>query len=127
MPDDSIVAEAETMTFWARHRFFVLVFVTILTALTMTVVSLVMYNVSGSAQLDLSRPGYQSVSGQVEREDKTEVFSASGPVTLETIEEFMSLYKADSDRAKAVDAFNGDPLNPETLEFIDSSATPQVE
>jgi len=114
--------DVELTTFWARHRFFLLVFFTIIIALTMTVVSLVVYNLSGSAQLDLSRPGYQSVSSQVEREDNTGEFSASGSVSRETLEDFMKLFNEYGDRAKSVDAFNGDPLNPEILEFTDTTA-----
>lgn len=125
MPEDqtSQIAAIEPVTFWDRHRFFVLVFITIIISIIMTVVSIVIYNVSGSAQLDLSRPGYQSVSNQVEREeDVNGGFSTAGPVSRETIEEFITLFNEASDRAKSVDAFNGDPLNPETLEFIDPSA-----
>lgn len=120
-------SETELLGFWARHRFFLLVFVTIIISIGMTVISLAMYNLSGSAQLDLSRPGYQSVSSQVEHEDTTGEFSASGAVTSESIEEFIQLFNQYGDRAKAVDAFNGDPLNPETLEFTDASATDIVE
>lgn len=115
------LTEKRIASFWVRHRFFFLVFITILISLSMTVISLVMYNVSGSAQLDLSRPGYQSVSSQVEREDTTGDFSASGPVTQETINDFIKTFNQYGDRAKAVDAFNGDPLNPETLEFTEST------
>lgn len=115
------------VTFWDRHRFLLLIVLTIIIAITMTVVALVMYNVSGSAQLDLSRPGYQSVSDQVVREEPSREFTAYGPVTRETLEDFMKLYTESSDRAKAVDAFNGDPLNPEVLEFTDSSANPTSE
>ena len=42
---------------------------------------------------------------------------AVGSVNKETIEEFMKLYDTQAAKAKAVDAFNGDPLNPEVLEF----------
>ena len=114
--------EVAVLTFWDRHRFFFLVLITIVISITMTVVALVMYNVSGSAQLDLSRPGYQSVSDKVEREEPSREFNSFGPVTRETLEDFIKLFTESSDRAKAVDAFNGDPLNPETLEFTDTSA-----
>lgn len=115
--------EVTVLSFRDRHRFFFLVLLTIVISITMTVTALVMYNVSGSAQLDLSRPGYQSVSDKVEREEPSREFNSFGQVTRETLEDFMKLFTESSDRAKAVDAFNGDPLNPETLEFTDTSAT----
>jgi hypothetical protein len=94
-----------------------LLIITVVIALCLTVVSVVIYNVSGAAQLDLSRPGYRSVSDQVDKESKIDEYSASGSVNKETIEEFMKLYDTQAAKAKAVDAFNGDPLNPEVLEF----------
>ena len=101
--------------FWTRHRFLLLIIATIGLSLTMVVISLVAYNVSGTAQLDLSRPGYQSVRDQVERTDQTSGFSGNGPVNTQVLEEFTQLFDEQAARAKAVDAFNGDPLNPEVL------------
>jgi len=105
------------LSFWDQHRLSLLLILTVAIALVMTVVSVVIYNTSGAAQLDLSRPGYRSVSDKVERTDKIDTYSASGPVNKETIEEFIKLYDTQAAKAKAVDAFNGDPLNPEVLEF----------
>ena len=76
---------------------------------------MVIYSQSGAAQLDLSRPGYKSVSNQVQIDDTTSVFQASGPVDKSVIEEFTKMYDEQSRKAKSVDAFNGDPLNPEVL------------
>lgn len=105
------------LSFWDRHRLSLLLIVTVLIALTLTIVSVAIYNSSGAAQLDLSRPGYRSVSSQVEKTDTIDTYSAIGDVNKDTIEEFMDLYDTQATKAKAVDAFNGDPLNPEILEF----------
>lgn len=115
--DTPPIAVDERLSFWGRHRLSLLLVVTVIIALCLTVVSITLYNVSGAAQLDLSRPGYRSVSDQVDKESKIDEYSASGAVNKETIEEFMKLYDAQAAKAKAVDAFNGDPLNPEVLEF----------
>jgi hypothetical protein len=104
-------------TFWAEHRLTLLLISTVIIALIMTVVSVIIYNNSGAAQLDLSRPGYRSVSDKVERTDEIDTYNASGEVTKGSIQEFMKLYDAQASKAKGVDAFNGDPLNPEVLEF----------
>ena len=103
--------------FWGRHRLALLLVGTVLTALILTVVSMIIYNSSGAAQLDLSRPGYRSVSSQIDSTDEIDGFSASGPIDKQTIQDFMSLYDKQAAKAKAVDAFNGDPLNPDVLEF----------
>jgi len=109
--------ETIEISFWGRHRLSLLLIITVIIALTLTTISVVMYNSSGAAQLDLSRPGYLSVSSKVEKSDAIDTYSATGDVSKDTIEQFMKLYDAQASKAKAVDAFNGDPLNPEVLEF----------
>ena len=109
--------KAEELSFWDTHRITLLLIITVAIAITLTVVSVAMYNSSGTAQLDLSRPGYRSVSSKVEKDNKMDAYSANGPVNKETIQEFIKLYDEQAKKAKAVDAFNGDPLNPEVLEF----------
>jgi ABC-type Na+ efflux pump permease subunit len=110
-------AVEEELSYWARHRFLLLIILTIVVALVLTTISLVMYNVSGTAQLDLSRPGYKSVSDKVESNRSTVEYAAFGPVNKTTVEEFIKIYEEQAKKAKAVDAFNGDPLNPEVLMF----------
>lgn len=112
-------------SFWSRHRFFLLVFGTIIVSTILVVISLVIYNVSGAEQLDLSRPDYQSISDQVEREEKTDGYSVIGSVSNESIDEFIKMFEEQATKAKSVDAFNGDPLNPETLEFTNSETARQ--
>lgn len=107
----------EALSFWERHRLSLLLIITVIIAITMTSISVAIYNSSGAAQLDLSRPGYLSVSDKVQTNDDINTYSASGAVNKETIEEFIKLYDAQVSKAMKVDAFNGDPLNPEVLEF----------
>lgn len=112
------VSEAvEELTFWDQHRFLLLIAGTIVISVILVIISLVIYNVSGSAQLDLSRPGYRSVSDKVETSDEIDEYNAFGPVNKTTVDEFTKLYDTQAAKAKATDAFNGDPLNPEVLEF----------
>jgi hypothetical protein len=117
MDDKPTVDQGDVLTFREQHRFMLLIGATILIAIILVVTSIVMYNVSGSAQLDLSRPGYQSVSDKVDRDTAVTEYSAIGPVNKTTVDEFTKLYDEQATKAKAVDAFNGDPLNPEVLEF----------
>ena len=108
---------ANELSFWDRHRLSLLLIMTVAIALVMTVISVIIYNNSGAAQLDLSRPGYRSVSSQVDKTDEINSYSSTGAVNKDTIQQFMQLYDSQASKAKAVDAFNGDPLNPEVLEF----------
>lgn len=90
-------------------------------ALAITVVlvgiSLWLYKVTGTAQLDLSRPGY-------EREDMTQddnstsdsgSFSVTGEVTAETFEEFEKLMDKKSKSVRSLDAFKKEPLSDTSL------------
>lgn len=112
------IENEEQLTFWAKHRFVLLIVITILIAFILVVVSLIMYYTSGASQLDLSRPGYKSVSDQiVDRSDGVAEYSSFGPIDKASIEEFKELFNAQVSSATTVDAFGGDPLNPAILEF----------
>lgn len=117
-----IQPEQDTPSFLSKHRLFLLVSVATAIAILVVVIGLTIYNVSGTAQLDLSRPGYESVSNQVDTETKIDEYSATGSLTKQTVNEFIDLYKAQAEKATAVDAFNGDPLNPDTLFSAGSSS-----
>ena len=112
-------AKESVLRFRDQHRFLILIVGTIMISIVMVIASLMIYNLSGSAQLDLSRPGYQEVSNKVDRTDEITNYSAFGPVNKAVVKEFTDLYDVQAEKAKAVDAFNGDPLNPEVLEFGD--------
>lgn len=123
MDTPAVPPSEEQLSFWDEHRFMVLIIATLIIATILVSVSIFMYKVSGSAQLDLSRPGYQSVSSKVDRTDSVTDYSAFGPVNKDTVTAFTTLYDKQSAKAKAVDAFNGDPLNPVVLEFGDPTTS----
>ena len=112
-----IQPDVTEMGFWDKHRLTLLLILAVIISLALTVVSMIAYNVSGTAQLDLSRPGYRSVSDQVDKNDNITEYSAFGSINKDSINSFIDLYDEQAGKAKAVDAFNGDPLNPEVLEF----------
>jgi len=120
---EASLASDPVVRFRDEHRFLILIVGTIVISIVMVIASLMIYNLSGSAQLDLSRPGYQEVSNKVDRNDEITNYSAFGPVNKATVTEFTDLYDVQAEKAKAVDAFNGDPLNPEVLEFGDPLTT----
>ena len=117
------VVEEEKLSFWDEHRFMLLIVITIIIAMVLVGISITIYKVSGSAQLDLSLPGLTSVSNKVDRTDPVTEYSAFGAVNKTTVNEFTTLYDAQAKKAKAVDAFNGDPLNPDVLEFADPTTS----
>lgn len=104
------------ISYWSQHRLAFLIGCAILISIGLVTFSMSLYNSSGAAQLDLSRPGYKSVSNKVDHE-KTDVdeYGATGPIDEASISQFKKLYRAQADKVKAVDAFSGDVLNDQSL------------
>lgn len=112
-----IETDIQPYTFWSRHRLSLLLIISVTLSVGLTVVSMVLYTVSGAAQLDLSRPGYKSVSSQIDSQTVIEEFKSDGSVSRSVIDDFLEQYDAQAEKATAVNAFNGDPLNPELLQL----------
>lgn len=116
--DEHDEAAMENLSFLSQHRFLLLVALTIGLSIVLVGISMALYASSGTAQLDLSRPGYRSVSSQAVNNDSDfKNYAASGQIDQDALSEFNTLYKEQALKAKAVDAFGGDPLNPEALEI----------
>lgn len=115
MTEDQLIAEARNLSPWQRHRFMVLIGLTIMISLFLVGVALALYASSGAAQLDLSRPGYTSVRDKVERTDSFEGFSASGTVDKDTLDEFRKLYDAQAEKATNFNSFGGDVMSDKAL------------
>lgn len=111
------------LSFWDTHRFMLLVSITIMISLTLVGISMALYASSGAAQLDLSRPGYSAVKNQAVNNDKEfQNYPVTGPLDLSSVNEFRSLYQKQAIEAKTIDAFGGDPLNPDALEMSASAS-----
>lgn len=115
MTEQELVDEARNLSTWERHRFLLMIGLAIVVALSLVGVSMALYYNSGTAQLDLSRPGYQSVRDQASMSDDFTGFSDSGPVNLETLQEFRELYEQRAAEATNYDSFGGDVMSNEGL------------
>lgn len=72
-------------------RFIVFIVCAILIAFVMVVISMDLYQKSGAAQLDLSRPSYEDVRSKASKL-KVESFSASGPIDEKSLDNFKKIY-----------------------------------
>lgn len=118
MEDSDLITQdvPEELSFWDKHRFLLMILLAVVLAMVLTFISMAMYYSSGASQLDLSRPGYQSVSDKVDRDDSAfQNYSSTGPINQDSIDEFRNLYSTQADKTKSVDAFSGDPLSAEAL------------
>ena len=106
----------EEHSFKDKHSFLLFITLSISVACVIVAISMAMYNSSGAAQLDLSRPGYKSVRAQAGKDDGDfQTYSSSGPISKDVISDFKTIYTKQAQKIKAVDAFGGDPLNPDAL------------
>ena len=124
MNKTKIVEDANHLPGWQKHRFLLMVGGSIAVALMLVGVSMKLYNTSGAAQLDLSRPGYEHVSEQVPRTDVFKGFPSTGNVDKETFEEFREMYNKRAAQASDVNSFSGDVMNDAALS-IDAPAAPE--
>lgn len=123
MSEEDLVAEAHHLEGWEKHRFLVMVGVSIVVALMLVAVSMKLYESSGAAQLDLSRPGYEHVSEKVAQSDVFKGFPATGEINKKAIDEFSAMYAKRATQATNVDSFGGDVMSDAALS-IDAPVAP---
>lgn len=99
------------------HQFFIMISMVILVSLFLVYVALSLYQSSGTLQLDLSRPGYDSARQEAIKD--TEVFkgfSADGKIDDKALNEFDKLYKQKAAEALIdIADFSGDALSDSAL------------
>ncbi len=119
MNEPNTPAEASAKP-WYRADLFLFITGSLVIAIILVVISMALYESSGAAQLDLSRPGYKAVQGEI-RSDTFESFPANGPVTRETLEQFKELYEKQVTPVTGKDAFNPGALDDEVLGIGDQA------
>ena len=115
---DELRHEAIAMTKWQQHKFFVLVAGVILLSAFLVSVALSLYNSSGAAQLDLSRPGYQEVRQQATRDKTTKTFASTGVLDKTALDDFSKLYGEQSAKVTEADGFDAAALSEESLQLF---------
>jgi hypothetical protein len=115
MNDKQLITEAHALSPWERHKFLVLVGGTIVVSLFLVSVALSLYNSSGAAQLDLSRPGYQSVRQQAAKSDDFSSYAGTGPINDKALTQFRQLYMSQAEQSSALDSFGGDVMSNKSL------------
>ncbi len=124
MTEQELIAANAGLNGWQRHRFLVMVGVVIVVALFLVSVALELYVSSGTAQLDLSRPGYVSVRASATQADAFTGFSDTGAIDKDSLDQFRKLYDAEAERATNIDSFSGDVMSDQALSI---DAAPESE
>ncbi len=105
------------LTYAGRFKLVVGLIGAILIALLLTFISVQMYTNSGTASLDLSRPGYEQAREQVRSDEQSKNFSPAGPVNKESLEEFKKLYQQELVKLNNSSSFNDQSLDDAQLRF----------
>ncbi len=100
-----------------QASFPLMVAVSISVALLLVWVSLLLYNQSGAAQLDLSRPSFQAVRSQAQRTEPLAGFEPPmGRLTEKDLKEFEKLYtKQTTDMHNYENSFSSGALSDKSL------------
>ena len=104
-----------------EHRFFLMIVGSVGIALTLVAVSLTLYHRSGTAQLDLSRPGYLEIRKALPEGDNYKAFPSSGPLDSSALKKFETQYDRQLKKIQQMDTFSGDPLSLESLQIASPS------
>ncbi len=115
MSEEELIADAKLLTRWQQHKFMLLVALTIAVSLVLVAISLRLYSGSGAMQLDLSRPGYETVRDQVRDTRDFVGFPSSGVLDEKALGEFRTMYNEKLKEATAVESFGGDVLSDRSL------------
>lgn len=106
---------------WSQHRFLGMIAASIGAAFLLVVISTSMYYMSGTAQLDLSRPSYQSVREELKQtkpSDSQAAFSSNGDISEDMFKDFTKRYDARSKDTTSIDAFSSEPMSDQALGIV---------
>lgn len=110
-------------TFWQQYRFFALIALVVTVALFLVSVALSLYNSSGAAQVDLSRPGYESIRDQANQDKNDKSFDSTGTLDEDALKSFDSLYRNRAAKVVGVDSFDAAALSEESLQLLGNGTT----
>ena len=102
----------------SRRTLAYMITASIVLSLGLVVFSMYLYNESGAAQLDLSRPGYQDVRGRVQQPVRFDGFDATGELDEASLKKFDQLYQQQQDIVRKNSAgFNPFAIDNERLDI----------
>lgn len=115
MSEEQLAAEHHTLSRFEQHKFLILIGLTIVTSIFLVGIALALYNSSGTAQLDLSRPGFKSVQEQASQSEDFNGFPSTGPLDQSAFDQFRNEYDKQSKKVTDVDSFSGDVMSDQAL------------
>ena len=118
MSIDELRNDAVLMTRWQRHRFLLLIAFVIVVSCILVVIAMSLYNSSGAAQVDLSRPGYQSVRSEASRDKGFDnSFRSTGELDAKAFGDFFEMYDSRAKKVTGGDSYDPEALTDESLQL----------
>lgn len=114
--EEQVVTPASSNPKAINVNFIIFISGSLVIALLLVVLSMVIYQKSGAAQLDLSRPSYEAVRSQAQQSDKVKDFGATGELNEAALKEFNDLYqKTAEDVDSHVNSFSSEAIDNKAL------------
>lgn len=111
---------ANTYKTWSQHQFLVMIIGVIVIAGIFVAIAMDIYNTSGAAQVDLSRPGFKEVRKQASHDTTPVVYPSDGAITKQSLNDFKKLYQ-DHQKKITDDSFNPSVLSDESLQLFSNT------
>lgn len=115
---DNPIERSRFMQAVDRHSFAAMIVCSIVIALVLVSVALWLYDSSGAAEVDLSRPEYQSVRDKSKINDTNTLddnYSANGPINKDTLKEFSDKFDAHIKQLNTAGDFNPKALDDDVV------------
>lgn len=109
------IPKTKLAMFIARYGLWAMILLAILIAITTVSITLHLYKTNGTAQLDLSRPDYQSVRDKIANDDVITSFPSTGPLDSKAYADYRKLYEQQMNKAIENQSFAGDSLSDSAL------------
>ena len=106
---------------WRDNKILLMVLLAIAIAITLVAIALRIYYVSGAAQLDLSRPEYETVREQVGVGIPKDTFSSTGVKDAKAYSEFDEKYTKQVQSLESLNVYGGESLSNQALGLPDIS------
>jgi len=114
---DELRHDAAAVSHWAQHRFLALVIGAILISLFLVSVAMSIYNSSGAAQLDLSRPGYVAVRKAAGNGDSVVNYPSNGTLDKAALDKFKKLYTERMIRVMSTSGYEDSAMSDDSLQL----------
>lgn len=104
------------------HRLTAMIVTSICISIFLVFVALALYNSSGASQLDLSRPGYERIRQEAQKDDTTISFPATGTLDEAALSGFEKEFDKKLKEAQQTDTFTTDVLSQKSLQIDEETA-----